>query len=209
MNELNEKIIFLFGGGLIQGKNGKWRSSGPTDTGEMDEPAGGLLRVEAAAILAKRSPSIRIIVSGGRGAFSRIPDAPTVSSVVKQELVRRGISEARIVEESVSNNTFEQLCELERLAAAQSYRNIILLSNEHHLSRIKAMIKHAPGLVLLRDIPCEFLSAESVLLRESVVWQTIIGRMRASPFMKKRLNAEARGVRAIRAGTYDYKKKYA
>ena len=128
---------------------------------------------------------------------------------MRRELEGRGILSSHIIDETASNNTFEQLCALVRLFMDMQFKKALLVSNDWHLPRIEAFVQSAPELELLRTLPLDYISAESVLLeKDAARWGKLISGMRAAPEMKQRLLAEAEGVRQIHAGTYHYKKKY-
>jgi len=202
---INRKAIVVIGGGLWQDGN-KWRT---IDLGQGEDETGAIndrWRVDAAFHLWSEDHLSLVIASAGKGQLEKIPGAPTVSSVIKRELVELGVPSSAIIEEDKSGTTFEQLRELSIVAKQKGISSLLIVSNEWHLPRIKAMLEHAPGLKEAFDsFEVELVSAEEVLLRtQPEDWHIKIGDAREDPAMQRRFTLEKKGVRDIIAGTYKY-----
>ncbi len=200
-----EKALAVFGGSMIRDLN-SWRL---TRFQEKDNfgIVGGYIRTIAAALLFKEEPEALVIASGGRGQFSKIPDAPTIASLIKRDLISRGVPENRIITEERSGNTFQQLIKLQAVAAIRNFQEFKIISNRYHLPRIKAMIKTVEKLSFLKrllDNQRLFLvSAEEVLLaRQPEQWEKIINQAYQSKGMAERILLEQEGVRQLEAGEY-------
>lgn len=185
--------------------SGKWRSTSYSDAGDKFGLDGHRLRLEAAALLWKDEPESVIVVSGGKGQLATIPDAPTVSSVMKDELESMGVPEEAIIEENRSANTFENLKFMaEKIQELGGADNIVVLSNDYHLPRIKIVIEMSPELkALVMDVVLEFASAEDILLsRDLKKWKEIIEKARTSDAYKKRAGLEKKGIEDLKNGIY-------
>lgn len=210
LSKKNVGIIAVFGGWIVKEK-GKWRT---TNFKEADDSfaLGDRLRVVAAARLYEQSKKanskVAIWVSGGKGKLAKIPDAPTVASVIKNELETLGIPSVSIEMDEHSGTTYEQLYQLNRLFTKKKKSgDIALISNEYHLPRIRAMIEYAPDLQQLKEHlqngSLAVVSAESVLSGNKE-WKAVIKKAYQSTAMKKRIASENLGVTDIEQGTYTY-----
>lgn len=204
---MKEKIdvIVILGGGLKKDKNG-WRTTN-FDEGDNFGGLGDRLRVVAAEFLARENPKVIVVVSGGRGQLRKVVGAPTVSEVLKKELMALGVAPERIIEKNNSNNTYQQLKELIKVLNGRGFSKIGIISNRHHLPRVQAMVEFIPDLKSLKDLlligNLELLSAEDILLDfDPNSWKDLISRAYASEAMQKRIELENQGVAQIKAGTY-------
>jgi hypothetical protein len=201
-----KRAIVILGGGLIKDQ-GAWRT---IDLGERmrgDAPSNGRWRVDAAFYLWQENKDALIVVSGGVGQFLKnVSDAPTTSSVIKRELIALGMPEEVVIEERRSNTTFEQLLAICDLVKEENFKELIILSNEWHLPRVKAMIDCNDQLRgVFYSVKITLVSAEEVLLKaDPKNWQSKILEGRKSPLIEERLKLEERGVKDIMSGNYDY-----
>lgn len=192
----NATTLFILSGSLRRDDAGVWHTTMWGDVSEFPV-LGDRLRIEAGALFYKNNPDIKIIVSGGTAKLSDA-GAPTVSSVMKRELVELGVSADAIVEETMTRNTMEQIEHVRSsvIGHPSSVNNIIILSNRYHLPRIKAM---------LGDFLVTLLGAEDVLLQYAPErWRSIIETAEQSLRMKEIKEAEARGVAQLHSGTYKF-----
>lgn len=204
-----KNAIVVFGGGLVKEK-GRWRTTNFDDRGDNFGINGGRLRVVATSLLYKNDKSFLIITSGGRGQLRNIPDVPSVSNVAKNELIKLDVHHKDIIEENKSNNTYQQLLELEKIIKRKDLQKIIIISNKFHLPRIKAMIEYNCRLSKLKRMynnsRLKVKSAEGITLRyEPESWHNIINRAYKSEEMKERIRLEQRGVKQIKRGIYKFK----
>jgi uncharacterized SAM-binding protein YcdF (DUF218 family) len=200
-----KKAIIVLGGSLWKDKN-IWRT---INVGQGEDESGFIndrWRVIAAYYLWQQDTEFLIVTSGGKGQLTNVPGAPTVSSVIKRELEEMGVPGEAILEEDNSGNTYEQLKVLPTLARTNKIGKLIVISNEWHLSRIKAMLERSPGLAeAWSSIQLELIAAEEILLRSNPnTWSNKVLKARESPEMKKRLALEEKGVQDIYSGNYKY-----
>lgn len=209
----NFDLIVVLGGGLKKDANG-WRTTNFNDEGDNFGSLGDRLRVDAAYELYKdffkKKRNFLLLASGGRGQLRNVPDAPTVASVIKKELLAMGIPGEKILLEENSNNTYQQLQQLIFIIQNLHLKNCLILSNGWHLSRIQAMIEYGPGLDFLKEgltaDSITLVSAEEVLLdRDQERWGKFIGDAYNTQGMKERLALEKEGANQIKKGTYKFK----
>lgn len=200
-------VLYILGGGLRQNYDGSWRTTNFNDSPDHANALGDYLRVIATVVkyneLHKKHQNILVITSGGRGKYSGVKKIPAVSSVLKKELIEFGVPKNIIIEDNKSGSTFQELFWLGKNIKS-NWSKIILISNQYHLPRIRAMIKHKPELKKLESITV--LAAEKILLeKEFKKWEKIIKKGYRSNDIKKILILEKKGVREIKNKTYLYK----
>ena len=110
------------------------------------------LRLDAAYEILSALPDAVCIVSGGQGSNETRPE----SEAMEAYLVGRGIDKSRIIKESDSHSTSENVRHTKKLLddAGLSYEKIIGVSTEFHLSRVKT-------LSIRYDLPMELCSSPS------------------------------------------------
>jgi len=200
-----KKAIVVIGGGLVKvGEN--WKTIDFKEGGDDFAPSNDRWRVEAGAVLWHKNPEYVIIASGGRGQLSKIPGVPTLAEVIKKELEELGVS-GEIIKEEKSGNTLEQLQELGDLISTKDLKEVIILSNEWQIPRIKAIFELYPGLKeVFKNVSVKFVSAEDVLIEaDRETWQVKVEEARGNLEMKKRFDLEKHGVEQIKNGTYKFK----
>lgn len=201
----NKEFLIIFGGGLLKNKKGVWQTdSFEEGGGDSNGLTHSRWRIEAAKLLFKDDDDQIIIASGGKGQFKNIPNAPTVSSVIKSELVESGISPKSIVEEDKSNNTLEQLNYLAKIVSDSKPARITIISNEWALERIRTFIQTDKNLSkTFNGFKAILVSAENILIsQERDKWKKSIELARASKNIKRRIGLEKQGVKDIKNGVY-------
>lgn len=101
-------------------------------------------RLDAALSYANEHPHVTFVLSGGQGPDENISEA----EAMKQFLVEEGIQEHRLILESVSESTYENLLFSKELLPA-SVRDITIITSDYHLARTK---KLASSLGLQADV---------------------------------------------------------
>jgi hypothetical protein len=207
---MDNRVLFLHTGGIKQRPDGSRRS-----LLVGDEEAGGFCndrwRVEAAARLFQEGPRA-IIVLGGPCNTDYRPGDPPVANVVAGELVERGVPRDSIVEAASPYTTYQDLAWIVAFLqgfkiAKKPFPHMQSLSNEWHIPRIAALIKHGPYLDLLRssDVTLTLISAEDVLRQNDPgKWTHKIEKVRELSAYHRRVSQEKDGIRQIEAGTYNF-----
>ncbi len=98
------------------------------------------LRLDAAYELLSALPNAVCIVSGGQGSNETVPEA----TAMRQYLIDHGISESRIITESNSHSTSENIRLTKDLISELGLtdKNIIGVSTGFHLPRISVLSEH-------------------------------------------------------------------
>jgi len=203
-------LIAVLSKGLKKNKDGKWRNTNIDEADEQWGAPGGYLRVLAASYLYKDSPDQFIVASGGKGWEISDDNRPLLCKVIKEELVNLGVPEKNIIEERVSDKTFGQLWELQKIIINKEINKLIIISNIYHLPRIQAMIENISKLSRLKKLlskdKLKIEAAEDILMvNDSKEWQNKIKNAYKSERMKKIIKIERQGVKQIREGTYKYR----
>jgi hypothetical protein len=205
-----QELIVVLGGALRKMPGGKWRTTTYFE-GDNFGLSGDRLRVIAANYLYQDNQKRLFMVSGGKGQYTGISGVPPVSEVLKEELIRFHIPPEQIFVEKKSGNTLEQLLALQNMVKKDEViGSIIILSNNHHLPRIRAFINNYPGLTklnrLLKIGRLKLSGAERILLKvDPARWKKVIDKAYTSSAMKKRKAIENRGIRQIKSGTYNFR----
>lgn len=206
----NQETIVVLGGALVKDRCGHWRTTNYYE-GDNFGICGSRLRVIAAGFLYKDNQRQSVIVSGGKGQLKDVlPGKITLASVIKEELVRIGIPAKNIIKEEKSGNTYQQLKELQKIIKTGVFKNIIIISNKYHLPRLRAMIKYAGDLRVLKKMfnlsKLKIKSAEEIAIKyKPKIWGGIIGRIYKSRELKERIKSEKQGAEQIKNGTYQLK----
>jgi uncharacterized SAM-binding protein YcdF (DUF218 family) len=198
--------IVVLSGGIKQNADGRWLS---TDLNAEDDKLGapgGKLRIYATAVLATKYPTTAVITTGGRGYD--IPkdyseNRPMLAEILKAELLESGVEEGRILLETNSNTTYQQLQEIEKTCAGNKWRSVMFVTNRYHVPRLRAMVETKfPTIAGLAD----FVSAEDVLQEaDPIRWRDMIEREYAGAYMTERVAKERQGEQQIRNGTYQFR----
>ncbi|MEK7194231.1 MAG: YdcF family protein [Patescibacteria group bacterium] len=197
-----KEVVVIFAGGFAQ-KNGQWISRRFGDDGVG--PPGSDLRMLAGAYLYQEDPSRLLITSGGRGYLdSLFPLGLTMAGVIKRELVGKGVPADSVIEEFKSSNTYSQLSALQDLALEYKFTSVLLVSSSHHLPRIEAMLKYAPGLREIEKI-ARTVSADEVVIKKDLSWKKVIETNYNREPLKSIIEREPSGIEQIKNGTYKFK----
>lgn len=201
-----KKAICVLSAGIKKNKKGEWASTDFIEDDDKFGAPGGKLRVAAASYLHKDNSNISIIASGGRGRDIRNDESsrPDLADILTRELKDFGVPESCIIKENKSNKTIEQLKELKLIMSDKNLDELIVITNDYHLPRIKAILEHDNELRKLpNDCRIVLRSAEEICLQYNrEKWHNIIKEAYESEEMKRRMEMEAKGVEQIKNGTY-------
>lgn len=192
--------------GTIKEVNGTWMSTALTEEDDRIGAPGQQLRIAAAVVLARKYPDALLVPSGGIGYDHPlgIKNArPFLAEVMRDELLEHGVSPSRIILETGSNSTYQQLQEIRNMLVAHKWDHVALVTNRWHVPRTEAIVvAKFPDMV--RHVT--LIPAEEVLLEDSPeVWKAGIESAYRSPFLKERIEKELEGIRQIKAGTYNFR----
>jgi len=192
---------------------GRWKSVAWGHAGDLGLHTGSRTRVSAGAFIAKAFPEIPVVAN----SYNRNnADEPTMASVVKGELIQRGVEEDRIVLEEESFSTITQYIEALRLATENKWKNVAVMINEYYEPRAKAIFTHLAEIVddpvvqkLVNTFADKggrfvFVNSESVLRTVDPLYIKYFEEIYRSPQYKEMLGKEAQGLEDIKAGRYKY-----
>jgi len=202
-------IVVLSGGAIKDEKTGKWRTAKFNEKGDNFGVQGDYLRTIAGSYLYKAKPNSILIASGGWGQLKDIPEAPTLATILKSELIELGVPAGKILTEEKSGATYQQLSELQKIAVKKGIKNIIIISNRYHLPRLRAMIEYGPGLNIFKRMfdgsDIKLKSAEDILIKyKPEKWEKIINKAYKSKDIIARIELEKKGIEQIKKGTYSF-----
>ncbi len=125
INEIDDGAVILVFGSKIQG----------------DQPARPLAkRLDRAAEILLSRPDTFCIVSGGQGGDEIMPEA----EVMKNYLVAKGIDSERIITETESHNTIENIANSSEILKLMDYNGqVACVSTSFHMPRIKKLMSRA------------------------------------------------------------------
>lgn len=202
--------IFILSGGVVTkmvGGRPMIRSTSYADHDQHGLVVGGKARVIAAAEIARHFPTTVLVTT------SFPPRDPASNArVMARELHHLGVPSERVVCEERSISTLTELIEMVKLAAANQWNHLVVLTNAYHLPRVRELYRRLP--ILVADDPCfrsawsfpgreyRVVSCEAILRVRSPHYARLIVRARETEGYRARVKAEARGVRQLRAGTY-------
>ncbi len=193
-NKKHDAIVIL--GGLLKKKsNNTWRTV-----------KFNYIRVLAGYYLyrdIKRGKAVKLIVSGGRGIYDKIPGVPPVATVMKKELIQLGLSAKEIIEENKTASTYRELIWLTKLLE-KKFGKIIVISNSYHLPRIKVMVSVIPELKKLKK-NLTLASAEKISMKYNKNLKNKIEKMARSSKMIKTVLLEKEGIKALKSGQYKFR----
>lgn len=211
MNNLlrqRKEAIAVLGGVIRKKKDGTWRTSSLYEKGESFGSLGDGLRVKAAALMYQQNPNYLIVVSGGYGRFKKIAGISTLVQVIKDELLHLKVPKRAIIIEDKSNSTYEQLQEIKKIINKNNITDLILISNDWHLPRVRTMIKldwELKKMVKKRHLKLK--SAEKILINEKpLLWRKKIEKFYNQNKMKLIIQLEKKGVKNLLEGKYIFRK---
>jgi len=165
------------------------------DEGDAFGILGGRARMEAGAILGKKYPNALIVSTGKRGT-----NQPSHAAIIRHELEGFGISRSRVLLEEESVNTLTQIQQTLNMAAKHNWKNILYVSNEYQIERMKAFIKEL--LTLPENLVIEYQAAEPIIIEDRPEFAGEYEQIKAQESYVIRVASEARGVAAIKSGDY-------
>ncbi|MBZ9774894.1 YdcF family protein [Mesorhizobium sp. CO1-1-8] len=137
-------------------------------------------RMVETAILARRFPTAKVVVSGGTGAL--FLDGEGDAATAPRLLTALGVAADRLILENKSRNTYENAVFTKELVTPKPGETWLLVTSAFHMPRAKALFDKAgfatvpwpvdyrtsgkEGIGLFRDNPADSLQATSMAIRE-------------------------------------------
>ena len=160
--------------------------------GGYDVNSGGDRFVEA-AVLARRYPDAKIVVSGGTGTL--VLDGEGDADTASKLFTALGIPESRLVLEKESRNTYENVENIRRLVMPGKDETWLLVTSAFHMPRSVGLFRKAAfpvvpwpvdyrtsgqeGVGVMRDNPADSLQTTTMAIREwfGLVAYKFVGRI--------------------------------
>lgn len=109
-------------------------------------------RLNAAAVLSRRYPGVRVVVSGGSGQLS--PSSSTEAAAMAKFLVEAGVPEGQITREARSRNTYENAVFSYEEAKPKPSETWVLVTSAWHMPRAVGCFRRAGWRVI--PFPVDF-----------------------------------------------------
>src|ERR1700733_8427694 len=174
---MNKNLLIVPLSGQIQHTGDTWHTEEGSGPGDFIGPTYTTFRVAAAAYVAAKHPTAKVVATG----YAFFEDGPTIASVVKEELIRAGVEENRIRMIESIRKTYQELQALQKLADHDA-AELLIITNEWHLIRVEEMLRY------FNIKHTRVLAAEAVLLEhDAAMWGSRIQRMRQDPRIAERI----------------------
>ena len=210
--------IFVIGGGYVVHKNrsGKtrYKSSSYRDKDDKGFMSASKGRVIAAFHLYQAYPNVVVVTNNV--TRNAPPGVPSNAQIAASELARMGVPLSRIIKQECAMSTIAELTEAIKIIWSHGWFRTVIVSSEYHIARIKKMLGRLDNLVVERDEEFQvawnyfqsssgslyLLDAESILVRRSSHYQTLIAKAKATHVYNERVCAEKKGLFQLEAGRY-------
>ncbi|MDO8510283.1 MAG: ElyC/SanA/YdcF family protein [bacterium] len=191
---------------LVRNSGGKWAIAPYGSTDFDGAMLGGSIRLAAVKLLHGRENFDTFIAIGGKGKHGDY-EYPDISAFVRREFVRMGIARSSIIRISGPASTYAELHALKKFLMTKESTRLTVVSNEHHLGRIKAMMEYDPELRFLgREGRMIVRAAERIALEYAFSdWIEVITKARESEAIEKRRALEEHGILDLKAGRYRFR----
>lgn len=152
---LSSLLILLFSLAFLWWKTGDWIQKGqtPLATGKhsyaiiLGAKVNGSIpsrslqyRLDAAVQYSHEYPNVRFVLSGGQGPDEQLSEA----EAMKNYLIEKGIEESRLILETTSSSTYENILFSKKLLP-DSIDHVTIITSDYHLARSRK-IAHQLGL---------------------------------------------------------------
>lgn len=145
-------LLLLFLCVFLWWKTGDWIRKGQSPTANGKYPYAIILgakvngtvpsrslqyRLDAAVQYANEYPNVQFILSGGQGPDEQIPEA----EAMKNYLVEKGVEENRLLLETASTSTYENILFSKQLLPS-SVDHVTIITSDYHLARARKIADH-------------------------------------------------------------------
>lgn len=177
-------------------------------------PSGGRDRVLAAFEMHGVFPDAYLVGM----SKPRDESKPTYASVVRKELLEKGVEDHRILLQDVSVDTVTELKETARIAIERGWSNVVLIVSRWQVPRAEALLNHIEDFsdkdeetllssfanaIKTETLLVQFLDTTTVLSAINDTYTRFFGETLASdPGMLARIRAEEESLQQIAEGTY-------
>lgn len=209
-------VIFILSGGIKKNRRG-YKSPSYNEIDHAGLVTGSKARVIAAAEISKSFPKTIIVTTS-----SVNPNEPTHANVMTQELKRLKVPESKIVREEQSYDTLSEMVEMIKLASEKEWFRIVAITSRYHIPRVQEMYNRLRSIIPKEDAPefyealeqlekrgssVKFVAAEDILPHRSHRYKNLIAEVENTSGYIERVEAEKRGLEALRSGNYKFRKR--
>lgn len=203
--EYKYDAIVTLSGAMKKHEKLGWRTTAYSE-GDAFGALGGRIRIIATEYLYKKGNVAKnILTVTGKPKYLENEPAEIMaeSEVMKKELIGRGIPEEAVFVEKTSKNTKQNFEELFKMAKANNWGKILIITNRYHVPRAEAFCKDFQEKnIAYKNIKTDFISAEDVLIEQEPRWKELIEKAYAHPEMIKRMENEIKGLEALKKSEY-------
>jgi len=205
------EVIFPLSGSITQRRDGRWDTLSGSDVSEHGVITVGKARSIAGAKIAKLFPDAAVVAN----SYNRFdPNEPTMASVSKAELIRKGVDEERIILEERSFSTITQYTEMIKEAVDHGWSRITVVINDYYVPRATALYEHLGTIVendefqqTLKQFHAmngtvSFVVAEEILGLVNERYTRYFDAVKQTDAYKKSILMEAKGLQDLLDGKY-------
>jgi hypothetical protein len=220
-NGLEPEVIFPLSGSITK-REGRtegreWDTLSGSDISEHGLTTVGKVRTIAGAEIAKLFPGAAVVTN----SYNRFdPEEPTMASIHRDELIRRGVDAERIIMEEESFSTITQYIEMIKLAVEHGWTRLSVVINEYYKPRATALYENLDSIVEYEDPQqaqefqevleafkrmngsVSFVVGDDIMRHMNPRWNAYFEELYTSSAYQKNVASEAKGLADLQAGEY-------
>ena len=219
--DFHPELVVVLSGGIVKNTSVAEKATGMSHRTpsyrECDDKglvSGGKARVIASASLHEYFPDAEVLTMSH--TKNKKDEEPSHAEVIAEEIQERGVPAEKIVQRKNSYSTISEIREIALHVKNGNMQNLVVISNEYHLPRVREMFNRAQELLGsgeendeveaalkgLDDANIVFVSAEDILKGKGKKYERLFEKIESSSSYQGRLKAEERGLKDLRAGKY-------
>ncbi len=208
---LSPEAIFPLSGSIIQRRDGRWDTLSGSDVSEHGLTTVGKVRTIAGAEIAHLFPEVPVVTN----SYNRYdPNEPTMASVHRDELIRRGIDPERIILEEESFSTITQYVEMIKMAVDKGWTRLCVVINGYYVPRATALYEHLDSIVESDEFQetlkqfkrmngkVSFVVGDDIMKLMDDHYKTYFDELKKAEPYQKTVASEKKGLDDLLAGKY-------
>lgn len=211
-----DAIIIVSGASKFNEKKGRYEMGSYNDVDDSGLVTGGKDRDIAGAELYQAFPESTMVTT----SRNMDPSIPTYASIQKGELIRLGVPEEKIFEESESYRTVDGLKNTLLMAQDKGWGKLVYVTSPYHVPRVQAFLERIVDfssdegektkLQQIREaltqgkMQVRIVSSDEILPFRSKHYETYFDAVKGLEGYSKREESEQKGVDDIYQGRYKY-----
>ncbi|HEY0965728.1 MAG TPA: YdcF family protein [Candidatus Saccharimonadales bacterium] len=210
-NGLPPEVIFPLSGSIIQRRDGRWDTLSGSDVSEHGITTVGKVRTIAGAKIAHLFPDLPVVAN----SYNRFdPDEPTMASVHRDELIRKGVNPERIILEEESFSTITQYVEMIKMAVERGWTRVSVIINGYYEPRATALYEHLDSIVENAEFQqtlqqfkrmngeVSFVVGDDIMKLMNKHYEAYFDELERTPAYQKTVTMEKKGLEDLLAGKY-------